>query len=143
MSDKCQNCSKYFRSCMGYKKIIKSEEEARLYSERCNKKIAISDALCNKCRLLKYRNKPRAKQSVEIPTTVDEINQELPEAQELPLEECERTSVATEDTNQSQFSSSLGSSDLTLTSDDSDYKLSSIFEKTKTPVVINEDSDED
>lgn len=39
MSGKCKNCNKFLRKLTGYKKIIKSEEEAKVFSDCLNKEI--------------------------------------------------------------------------------------------------------
>ena len=57
MSDKCKNCNKFLRKVTGYKKVIKTEDEAKLFSDCLNNTIVVNDIFCNKCRLIRYINK--------------------------------------------------------------------------------------
>lgn len=57
MSGKCKNCNVFLRKIPGYKKNIKTDKEAEMFSECFNKSIVIDDILCNKCRLLIYSEK--------------------------------------------------------------------------------------
>ncbi|CAG9785764.1 unnamed protein product [Diatraea saccharalis] len=57
MSRKCKNCNKYLCKIPGYKKIIKNEEEAKVFSDCLNKIVIVNDIFCKKCRLTPYINK--------------------------------------------------------------------------------------
>ncbi|CAG9785484.1 unnamed protein product [Diatraea saccharalis] len=57
MSRKCNNCNKYLCKIPGYKKIIKNEEEAKVFSDCLNKIVIVNDIFCKKCRLIPYINK--------------------------------------------------------------------------------------
>lgn len=52
MSRKCKNCN--LCKIPGYKKIIKNEEEAKVFSDCLNKTVIVNDIFCKKCRLEKY-----------------------------------------------------------------------------------------
>ncbi|CAH2089004.1 unnamed protein product [Euphydryas editha] len=43
MSRKCKNCNKYLYKIPGYKKIIKNEEEAKVFSDCLNKIVIVND----------------------------------------------------------------------------------------------------
>lgn len=84
MSDKCKNCNKYLRKMVGYKKVVKTEEEVKVFSDCLNKTVTVNDIFCNKCRLIPYIKK---KASISKCTASDEVSSSL--------EVCDEVSTAT------------------------------------------------
>lgn len=103
MSRKCKNCNKYLCKIPGYKKLIKNEEEAKVFSDCLNKTVIVNDIFCKKCRLISYINK---KASTSKCTAVNEISLSIKESvEELATREVpEETYVYSEDSDNSSDS---------------------------------------
>lgn len=54
---KCASCEQFLVHKKGKIKIIKNEEEAKLYASVLKQLIVVNDILCQPCRLSIYRNK--------------------------------------------------------------------------------------
>ncbi|XP_008553228.3 uncharacterized protein LOC103575255 [Microplitis demolitor] len=103
MSKKCKNCNKYLSRIPGYKKIIKNEEEAKVFSDCLNKTVIVNDIFCKKCRLIPYVNK---KASTSKCAAFNEVSLSIKESvEELATREVpEETYVYSEDSDNSSDS---------------------------------------
>ncbi|CAH0731364.1 unnamed protein product, partial [Brenthis ino] len=67
----CIICDTFVHKVRGRKKVITSEEDARLYSDSSKKTVSVGDVLCGKCRLIIYNSKSNVASTSAASTLVE------------------------------------------------------------------------